>query len=511
MTQHPNFAPSPPFPLNASILVSVLGALAVMAASIQLAIGADPAVLAIALASIGIGLFGFLILGSFNLCAWVLLLYALGNIVVALLVKTALGQPLGSHLSAPALSFLVVLACIGAMLVAALLAQRLPIGKPLFDATGDFRFLTYLSWACFGLGTAFWLLNRWLQGPDKGGFGGLALFRDLLVMAVIARTALLLLRGGYRWSLDVPLGLMMAAALFMGFLDNQKTAAALPVAGHFLTVLFFRRSLPWRSVALLAAGAIVFVTLLTPVVHAFRAMGQQQLDLRQRVEFVVQHLKQLAEDPRKLREFEELAAQRFALGYYDYFGGDGKGQMLLGRFVSVQQIDPVIAAVQRSHPQGGDAVWPAFSRLAPSFLMPGKPEFTEAYHTLVHYRLINPQGGKFPTLPLAGQTYAAYGWAGVSLISFLTFLGFFLAIRKLTGNLYKNIYAIFFLCSFVLVYVSQGDFGQYAGAVLRNFPMFAVIFWFIQLSHRLRISKQPFFTPPGKPGYPHNVVTPAST
>jgi len=286
----------------------------------------------------------------------------------------------------------------------------------------------------------------------------------------------------------------------MGFLDNQKTAAALPVVGHFLTVLFFRRGLPWRSVTLLVAGAIVFVALLAPVIHALRAMGQQQLDLGQRVEFVVQHLMQLAANPARLNEFGELAAQQFERGYYDYFGDEGKGQMLLGRFVSVQQFDPVIAEVERSSPQGGDAIWPALARLAPGFLLPGKPEFIEAYHTLVHYRLIDPQGGKFPTLPLAGQSYAAYGWMGVALIPFFTFLTFFLAVRKLGWNLYQNVYAIFFLCSFVLIYANQGDFGQYAGAVLRNFPLLAIVFWLLQLSYRLCFSKRTSAAPSHAPG-----------
>lgn len=490
MSLHIKPAARPLFPLNASTVACILGVLAAMAAPVQLALGADPVVLTIAVASIGLGLSGFMALGAYNLGGWVVLLYTLGNVMVALYAKTALRQPLHSHLSTPALSFLVLLVCIGVMFIAVLLARLLPIGRPLFGPTGDLRFLAFLSWTCFGLGAISWLLNRWLLEPENGGFGGLALFRDLLVMAVIARTALLLLRGGHRWNLDVSLVLMMAAALLMGFLDNEKTAAALPVVGHFLTVLFFRRGLPWRSVVLLAAGAIVFVAFLAPVIHALRAMGQQQLDLGQRMEFVVQHLTQLAADPAGLDEFDELAAQQFERGYYDYFGGEGKGQMLLGRFVSVQQIDPVIAAVDRSGPRSGDAVWPALARLAPGFLLPGKPEFTEAYHTLVHYRLIDRQGGKFPTLPLAGQSYAAYGWVGVALIPFFTFLAFFLAIRKLGWNLYQNVYAIFFLCSFVLIYSSQGDFGQYMGAVLRNFPLLTVVFCLIRLSYRLRFTKR---------------------
>ncbi len=484
------FSKKPLLFLNSSTVAYVLGTLAAIAAIVQLTLGAAPTVLTIAVLASALGLCGFRALGAYNLVAWVVLLYTLGNVLVALYAKTLLGQPLDSHLSAPAMSFLVLLICVGALCIAAFMVRRIHIGRAFFTGTSDLRFLVFLSWACFWLGTFFWICNRWLQGPEGSGFGGLAVFRDLLVMAVIARTAMLLLRGGCRWNMDVRLVFMMLAAMLMGFLDNQKTAMALPVAGHFLTVLFFRRGLPWRSVALVAAGAIVFVALLAPVIHALRAMGQQQLGLGERIEFVAQHLKQLAVDPDSREQFEEAASAHFKHGYYAYFGDGGKGQMLLGRFASVQQIDPVIAAVGRSRPLGGEAVWPALARLVPSFINPDKPEYVEAYHTLVHYRLIHPAGGKFPTLPLAGQSYAAYGWPGVVLIPFFTFLVLFLVLKKLGWNLHQNIYAIFFLCSFVLIYVSQGDFGQYAGAVLRNFPLFAAVFWLIHVSYRMRILKE---------------------
>ena len=44
--------------------------------------------------------------------------------------------------------------------------------------------------------------------------------------------------------------------------------------------------------------------------------------------------------------------------------------------------------------------------------------------------------------------------------------------------------------SFVLIYSSQGDFGQYIGAVLRNFPLLTVVFCLIRLSYRLRFTKR---------------------
>lgn len=116
-------------PLNTASVVFFLGVLVTIAALIQLPLGADPVVLAIAMASTGLGLFAFLALGAYNLGAWVALLYTLGNVMVALYAKTALGQPLDSHLSTPVMSFLVLLAIDTAMTLYTLAAATSLIGE----------------------------------------------------------------------------------------------------------------------------------------------------------------------------------------------------------------------------------------------------------------------------------------------------------------------------------------------------------------------------------------------
>lgn len=476
--------------LNGCRAACYLGLAAVVSALAHLLLGASLPVVAFALLATLFGLLGFAALGAYNLGSWVALFYALGNVLVALYAKTLLGQPLDSNLYAPLDSFLALVATSGGLLVALLLVRLLSVGRPVFASVRDPRFLAYLSWACFGFGSLFWVLNRLFQNPGASGFGGVALFRDLLLMAVIARTAMLLERSMNRRAFDGRLGLILTVSVIFGVIDNQKTAAALPVVSHFATVLFYRRWLPAKQVAVLMAGAVLFIVLVAPLVHALRAMGQQELSLGERIGFLASNFTALLEEPEQFDQYERLAAGQFQHGYYDYFGGgtgSGSGQMLLGRYASVQQIDPVIAEVNRSRPWGGDAIWPALARLVPSFIYPNKPEYIESFNTLVHYGLVDPRGGKFPTLPLAGQAYAAYGGWGLLTIPFITFFGFLLVLKKLGWRLYRNVYAIFFFCNFVIVYVNQGDFGQYAGAALRNFPLFAVVFWLIGKSYRMRL------------------------
>ena len=170
--------------------------------------------------------------------------------------------------------------------------------------------------------------------------------------------------------------------------------------------------------------------------------------------------------------------------------------MLLGRYASVQQIDPVIASVNRHGTLGGSVIWPSFARALPSFIYPDKPRYIESYRLLVHLGLINPEGGKYPTVPLVAQSYAGFGVVGLLLIPFLTFLGYLLALKKLGWKLYRNVFTTFFFCVFTVVYANQGDFGQYAGSVLRGFPLLAAVLWLLMRIAHVRIRSYPAAAPP---------------
>jgi len=97
---------------------------------------------------------------------------------------------------------------------------------------------------------------------------------------------------------------------------------------------------------------------------------------------------------------------------------------------------------------------------------------------------------------LLAQSYAGYGVVGVVLIPLLTFTAFLLALRKLGWNLHRNVFGIFFFCVFIVVYANQGDLSQYAGSVLRNFPLLAALLWWLTRICRVRIRQ---FTAPASP------------
>jgi hypothetical protein len=469
-------------PLNGTGLCRTIAVATLAVAAIQLLLGASPVVLALVLAGIGLCVGAFFVTGTDNLAAWTILFFALGNFLVALFAKTILFQPVDSNLYEPLPSFLVLVLTTISMLAALYVARRIPVGRPVLDPTLDPGRLKFLSGGCFLLGICFSLLNRFSQDTSGASFGGFAILRHLILLAVIARTAAVLIESKGQRRLDVGILVMTAVGTLFGALDDQKTAIALPVVGYFATLLFFLGGFPYRTLAVFAIAGSVFVVVIAPMAHVFRALGEQHVPLKERAEIMTSVVSIILKKPAEIPAMEALAQRAFENGYYNYFGTKGTGQMVLGRFASVQQIDPVIVAADRHGLRGGAAVWPAFERMLPRALDPGKPQFTEGYLTLVHYGLVNPQGGKFPTLPLAGQSYAAYGYAGDLIIPFITFLGFFLAIKKWGWNVRNNVFGIFIFAEFVIVLSSQGDFGQFVEMTIRSIPIFLAMIYLIDVS-----------------------------
>ena len=485
-----NWYPAKPtLVLDTRRVVMALALLTAVAAAAQLALGASPAVLMLALLIIIAGLFAFATLGAFNTGAWLALFYVLGNVVIALYAKTVFGQPVDSHLHAPVASFVVLAASTGALVAALAITRRIAVGRPLFSRTTDTRTLAWLTWGSFVLGCSSWFLNQHFLGPSGSGFGGLAVFNDLLLMAVIGRTALVLERTSYRRSVDLVLAIMICAAIVLGLLSDTKTSAAYPVVAYFATLIFYRRGLSRRQAAFMTVAGTVFVIVVAPLVHVWRGQGLQHLGVRARVQLVAQSIQDVANDAPRVSDFQAVVESGFRGGYYDYFGSNGRGQMLLGRYASVQQIDPVIAQAGSQGTMGSTVISAALMRLLPSFLYPNKPQPSEAYSVLVHFGLIEPSAGKYPTLPLAGQAFAAYGLPGVISISFIVFLGVLLSLKKYGWDLYQNPFAVFIFSEFIVVYAAQGDLAQYVGLVVRAMPVYFAVFWLLLQGPRLRIRR----------------------
>ncbi|HYK34996.1 hypothetical protein [Alloacidobacterium sp.] len=461
-------------------IVFVLGIAAIVSALVQIMLGVSFGVLAFALCSIAAGLLGFAMLGAYNLAAWWCLAYTLGNVLIALYAKTIFGQTLDSNLYTPLSSFVVEAICSFSFLCALLISTWINVGEPIFTPITDLGVLSFLSWVCFTIGIAVLLFHQYVDTRNNVEYGGITFLGDFVSMGIIARTSYVLTRSKGRRYFDSVLVAMLFLATAVGILGNGKTTTAAPWISFFATILFFKGSLPWRYIIGLACGVVVFASAIAPAIHVFRNMGLRNLTLTEEIQ-AFEYTIPLILSPEEF-SFKTGELDRQPSGYYYYFGGN-KAQIILGRYVSVQQIDPAIAATEASEPMGSDLVVSALRRQLPTFVDPNKPKTTNAFMILVHDGLTNASHGAYPTLPFAGEIYVAFGMNGVIYVPFLVFLACMLVLKKVGWSLHQNIVAIYIFCIDV-VHIQESDLSGFIGFIFRYIPLMCLILLLLMKMYR---------------------------
>ncbi len=428
------------------------------------------------------------IYGVYNAGSLLLFLYVVNNIWLASYFKILLGQTIDSNLLAPTEAVATILVGTVELFAAFALVNSVPVGRPLLRPRNDPKFLQYLSTACFLLGTLFWALNLFYSrnigvvGIGAQGFGGFAQFNSLLYMGIIAGTAAILVRSCGRRSISGTLLAMLMAEMLMGLTQDAKTNVILPFVSYLLTTIFYRRAITARQVAASFVAGFLFVFIFAPAVHYYRAAGILGVSLGERITYLVEHRSDFL-SLKTLERYRHAANENLeeSSHCYNYFGEGHK--MFMGRFASVQQIDPIIAETDRQGTLGGSVIWPAFERLAPSFIAPNKPVITEGNQIVCRLGLVPSSFIGFPPVPIVAQVYAGYGLLGLFVFPFFTFFVFLLVLKKVGWSLYRNIYGIFFFSSFVFINAAQWSLSQYVGATLRGMPLLAFMLLVLDLGY----------------------------
>jgi hypothetical protein len=417
--------------------------------------------------------------GIFNSAATLLLFYSIGNVVLALFVKTILLQPIDLYLFAPQDSYLAELTMITAAVLALLVAGKLEMGAPILPPEYDAQKLRRLARLATLFGLAAWWESHHYHATSGGSFDGFAGFRDLLFLAVICKTGSLLVRGSSGTYLDVELAVLLIVSMSLGFLINSKTYTFLPLIGYVSTIFFFEGRISLTMSAIFAAIGGLFLTVISPLIQAFRFLGQAQVPFFERINLIATALTSHRYAV-LLQRLRANASSLYGEGYYDYFRDQANWVVIVGRYASVQQIDPVIARVQIWGFQKLPVFSNAVAAAVPHVLDHAKLSLSTSYYILLQLGFVSLAAGKFPTLPMAGELYACNGLVEVLLGGFAVFLGFFLVLKKLNWDLRRNVFAIFFFVDFTFVYAGQGSVEQYLIAALRQFPTYAAIIWLLR-------------------------------
>lgn len=461
-----------------------------MSACIQIIIGANITIVVLCLIGSGMAIAGFILLGESRFSAWVVLFFGVGNFIISIIAKTILLQPLNSNLVAPVDAFLIATIAMVGVFFAGLFSSQIKFKRVVFRTEQDQGRLKFIANTTFIIGFIFWGLNFFIAHNGKG-FGGLIIFDDLIYMGIIAETARLCLRGDRSILANWRVLVMILISVILAILHNRKLNLVLGLLAYFTTTYFFTKRISIKQ--LVALGIIWYASLIIfiPAIQIMRIHSIQKVSISRKFDLIESYFSQLTLSG--VKSINHDAYRQFRGGYYDYFN-DYKLQPILGRFVSVQQIGPVAFAVNNEGIVGSRFLLGDLAHLSPAFLLPNKPEYGAEYYTLLHYGILSTSSGKYPTVPIAAEAYSAYGFGGVLLIVFVTFITIFIVISVFSRDLNGNIYSIFFMVELPFVFAHQQNFGQLWGFILRNLPLLLMFFIIINLYLNSRRNRKLFLS-----------------
>lgn len=467
----------------------------ILATILQIILVADLTILLLAFCVMVISWIAVWNYGLSNVGAIIVLFFGSNTVTFSFLIKTFILQPVDTYLYDPLSVFLVVLAGIVQMLIAFLIINHVKI-PALFKPTLIPQQLDSIGFISFFLGSAAWLVNQLLSlkvqdfSVDDPGIGGFGIFKNFLIMSVIAYTASLLIKSEGKTLINFKLVFIFIMALGMGIIDNSKLSLFLPFFAYFVTVLYFNQQTWKKFFRIHFILMAVLVVYLFPVITYFRQMNITGQHLSDKILLVKNTLvtESFSEIMENSRYWTNVA---YGYGYYDYFGGNGRFQMVAGRFASVQEIDPVVALINPQFPLGWEPISLAVQSVIPRIFFAEKDISNDAYYISRSLNL----GSRlliYPTVPMLAVAFASLGIPGLLIIPFVVFLVYFILFKLAGWNLDKNIFSIFFLCV-VFPYIHEGSLQNYIGFIVRQIPTLMVLVFFIVQASKifLKPEKEP--------------------
>jgi hypothetical protein len=350
--------------VSIAIPVALIGALSIA----QLALGADPLIVALCGVSIAAPLIPLSLYGR-DLYSIIGIVFSLRYAGVALIAKTFYGQPLQQHLFDAYAAF--ELNALFMVLITAILliARAMDPGTALFPFPTDLPNLRRLSIFCFCFGFA---AEVFVATKPQGGGGSIfvvaATLADFVFLGVIAETIYAIKKSEGRGLITPPLMAMMGLVLLVSLALNMRAFLLTSMIG-VVTAAFIYKALRLRHIIIGLAIGVLFVSVLTPITLYLR-MQRDGLTRAQFVELAKNTVIKAATDPDFFKSIADRAAYASVENIkgeadFDYYGDRSN---VLNRLSYIALLDAVAYNAQTHKSIGMPAVSQALSRNMPGFL-----------------------------------------------------------------------------------------------------------------------------------------------
>lgn len=398
-------------------------------------------------------------------------------VVISQIAKLIFWQPADSLLEVPDVTAGVLLVSMVGIFAATVIARHIrfrnEVLKPVLDpkalkriwaASYIFGVITYIAVQLYGIDE---LTERVLAG---GIVGFLRQFTFVYSLSVVAATAYTIVSSNRCRSFGLITAISIITQLIGGILATSKIAISEPFVMYLLTCIAFRFPFKWKHLGGAALAAILLVSVLYPLAQIGRSYARTS-DFSYNVSALMEVANKGQDDWKtQLENFNNEADAQFQ--YY------GKDMGILDRFSLIEQADELVAATLATGASGWLTIEHGFKLMVPHFLYPDKPLYNSANFLGHRIGIIGEEDETTQiTFGLVAESFSAFEWAGAAIIPFVLNLLFFVIYKKLVGDIFYNIWAVW------LFGIFQHAFVETTIATMLNylirFPVLLIFTYFL--------------------------------
>lgn len=460
-------------------LVKFGGIITAIACAVHLLLGANPVAVLAAGLTVTLTLYPIALCGFLNLGAVLTFLVGFRYVGFPLIAKIAVWQPLDTYLLDAVGSFGVVLLGILGYLAALFMATNLSVGRPFVQVVYNKAILGRISFLAAAVGISANLAVAFRAGEQYSGITVAEFFVSFLHLALISGIARVIQKSEGRQSVDAWVIVLLIAEIAFAMVLNSRMALMETFLCFIATIVAFGAKIKWRHFTLTAFIIGIMVIFVTPVFLYVRVF-RDELSWTQRIDATLKTSAKWGNAFGYYMAWRELSDRRgWHLSYY------GSYQNVFERMSHINNVDILKCGTDRHGRLGIEDLSLALECAMPRFLALNKPlGYGQGSWLYKNIGISDP--GPYPTAPLIGTGYVAFGWAGAFCYPFILGLAWLVIVKKISGwNLKENIWVAYLLLRIHNQFV-EGSSNSYVVHILRSLPQDLVLLWLMEVIARGR-------------------------
>lgn len=473
--------------LQVSWQIAAFGAGLILLALVQLAIGADPLVLALSISSIVIGFAPILAIGR-DLYTVLAALFAFRYTGGALVLKVLSLQPVDQHLDDPLYAHILVNVLMVVEVGLILLARHFDRGRTIFPKLWRHEDLRVIGVITFAIGAVAGAAVGVLGGPGdvEGAASGAAFVTasallSLLFLGFSAEVVATVGLTGGREFVSRRLLLMLGLVLLLTLFLNARALVVNSLLCVFLAA-FLLKAIRLRHLVAAGIALFLFSAYLSPVALELRTV-RYRMTASQFFDHMLTTTARAVSEPDYIAQLR--AQENFRANYesgtttYDYFGDNWN---VGNRLSYIGLLDGIAAQTKVIPPLGFEPLLQVLERVRPSFIGE-KDTFDYGYGDWLTWQLGMIENGRVAYLnfglPMEGL--ALFGLPGFVLFPLIFMFPILLICGRISSLRYPSAPS-FFLIGSLHWSLIEGTSDLFLSLPMRTLPLAVIpaywLYWF---------------------------------